>query len=254
MGKTVIRAAMCLTMVIVSALPASANVAGFSDVRGSEFYAVAVAWMRGAGLTTGVGGTGQYQADGPITRAQMATFLWRLAGEPAANPPHLFADVPNGVYYTEAVAWMRAAGLTTGVGGSNRFEPDTQLTRGQMAAFLWRYHGEPSGHPPHGFSDVSGGVYYGEAVAWMKATGITTGVGGSNRFEPDTRLTRGQMAAFIWRYVGQPAPPNPGDTKNCSDFATQSAAQAWFNMYFPYFGDIAKLDQDNNMIPCEALP
>jgi hypothetical protein len=49
-------------------------------------------------------------------------------------------------------------------------------------------------------------------------------------------------------------PPNPGDTKNCSDFATWQEAQAWFDLYFPHYGDIAKLDQDNDGIACESLP
>jgi hypothetical protein len=49
-------------------------------------------------------------------------------------------------------------------------------------------------------------------------------------------------------------PGNPGDTKNCSDFATYAAAKAWFDTYFPYYGDIANLDGDGNGIPCESLP
>ncbi|MGB3730963.1 GmrSD restriction endonuclease domain-containing protein [Microbacterium sp.] len=48
-------------------------------------------------------------------------------------------------------------------------------------------------------------------------------------------------------------PANPGDTKNCGDFATYSEAKVWFDTYFPYYGDIAKLDGDNNGIPCENL-
>jgi hypothetical protein len=52
-----------------------------------------------------------------------------------------------------------------------------------------------------------------------------------------------------------PTPPgNPGDTKNCSDFANWQQAQSWFLFYFPYYGDIAKLDGNNNGIACESLP
>ena len=49
-------------------------------------------------------------------------------------------------------------------------------------------------------------------------------------------------------------PPNPGDSKNCSDFATQAEAQAWFDLYFPFYGDVAGLDADGDGIPCESLP
>ncbi|MBM7505908.1 cell wall-binding repeat-containing protein [Agromyces aurantiacus] len=51
-----------------------------------------------------------------------------------------------------------------------------------------------------------------------------------------------------------PTPSNPGNTKNCSDFATWSQAQSWFNYYYPYYGDVAQLDMDNDMIACESLP
>jgi hypothetical protein len=49
-------------------------------------------------------------------------------------------------------------------------------------------------------------------------------------------------------------PPNPGDTVNCTDFATQAQAQAYFNTYYPYYGDVAHLDSDSDGIACEGLP
>lgn len=235
------------------ATPASANVAGFSDIKGGEYYAAAVAWMRGAGLTTGVGGTNQYQPNGIVTRGQMVTFLWRLEGEPTGYPDDGFVDVATGAYYEKAVRWAKATKLTTGVGGTNRFAPNDPVTRAQMAAFLYRFEDPVGTWPHHGFIDVPTGSYYDVPVRWLKAKGITTGVS-ANRYAPHDPVTRGQMAAFIWRMEGKPAPPNPGDTKNCSNFATQNDAQQWFNLYYPYYGDIAKLDQDNNMVPCESLP
>jgi hypothetical protein len=41
---------------------------------------------------------------------------------------------------------------------------------------------------------------------------------------------------------------------NCSDFSTQSEAQRWFDAYFPHYGDVAKLDADDDGVPCESLP
>ena len=46
---------------------------------------------------------------------------------------------------------------------------------------------------------------------------------------------------------------NPGDTKNCADFASYAEAKAWYDAYFPSFGDVAKLDGDGDGVPCEAL-
>jgi hypothetical protein len=55
-----------------------------------------------------------------------------------------------------------------------------------------------------------------------------------------------------WTCTGW-VPPSPGDTVNCSDFATQAEAQAWFDYYYPSYGDIGKLDFDNNLVACESL-
>jgi len=56
------------------------------------------------------------------------------------------------------------------------------------------------------------------------------------------------------RCEAEPDPPNPGDAKDCADFATQAEAQAWFDLYYPLYGDIAHLDYDNDRVPCETLP
>jgi putative cell wall-binding protein len=51
-----------------------------------------------------------------------------------------------------------------------------------------------------------------------------------------------------------PPPSNPGDTKNCTDFTTWAAAQNWYLTYLPYYGDVARLDSDDDGIACESLP
>ena len=52
----------------------------------------------------------------------------------------------------------------------------------------------------------------------------------------------------------QSKPDNPGDTKNCGDFADYAEAKAWFDTYYEYYGDVAKLDNDDDLEPCESLP
>jgi putative cell wall-binding protein len=51
-----------------------------------------------------------------------------------------------------------------------------------------------------------------------------------------------------------PPAGNPGDTKNCSDFANWREAQNWFERYYPLYGDVAKLDGNNDRVACESLP
>lgn len=49
-----------------------------------------------------------------------------------------FPDVPPGRWYSAAVEWAYANGITTGVGDTGQFRPDDPVTRGQMATFLHR--------------------------------------------------------------------------------------------------------------------
>lgn len=54
--------------------------------------------------------------------------------------------------------------------------------------------------------------------------------------------------------LGPTTPSNPGNSVNCTDFSTWSAAQNWFNTYYPYYADVAGLDSDGDLIACETLP
>lgn len=182
--------ALALSVITIGAGPAEA----FTDVAPGAFYETPVAWLVNLGITTGTSST-TFSPDEPVTRGQMAAFLWRYAGQPGGFT-HNFLDVPSTAYYNPAVGWLAAKGITTGV-GPGRYGPDEYVTRGQMAAFLHRFAGLPasSGNP---FGDVPAGAYYAAAVGWLAATNITTGVG-PGRYGPDEVVTRGQMAAFLYR-------------------------------------------------------
>jgi subtilisin len=177
---------------------------GFPDVSSSAYYDRGVRWLKAEGITDGYGRTGTYAPNRDVTRAQMAAFLWRTADAPTGSAPHRFPDVPAGVYYDEAVRWLKAEGITDGYGRTGTYAPNRNVTRAQMAALLWRLAGEPTGAPAHGFPDVPRGVYYEEAVRWLKAEGITDGYGRTGTYAPDVNVTRAQMAAFLHRLATSP--------------------------------------------------
>src|SRR5690606_39157782 len=155
-------------------------IAGLADVPVTSYYARPAAWALSKGITTGVGGKDYFAPRAQLTRAEMITFLWRTAGEPAARGNGGFADVPGRSYNAEAVAWARRHGITTGVGGTNRFEPNRPVTRAEVATLLWRAEPGRTRGTASGFVDVPRNTYYAAAVAWARHEGITTGVGGTN--------------------------------------------------------------------------
>jgi Glycosyl hydrolases family 43/S-layer homology domain len=168
----------------------------FCDVGENEYYTTAVGWLAANEITTGIS-PNAYGATGSVTRAQMATFLWRLMGEPTTSDAPGFVDVGDGRYYDDAVAWLASAGITTGV-APDRFDPDGLVTRAQMAAFLWRLVDEPEGPVTSGFTDVPAGRWFAPAVAWLADSGVTTGIG-PGIYAPDDVVSRAQMAAFLCR-------------------------------------------------------
>lgn len=168
----------------------------FVDVpKGSYFYD-AVRWAVQQGITTGTSPT-TFSPHEAVTRAQIATFLHRKAGSPPPTGPQ-FADVPANSYFASAVRWMRATGLTTGVGGTNYYKPYDRASRAELITLLWRSAGSPNLGTSHGFRDVPKGSYYERAVTWAVKRNITTGTSPTT-FAPTEPVTRAQTVTFLWR-------------------------------------------------------
>jgi hypothetical protein len=109
---------------------------GFADVAADTYFNDAVAWAKAEGITTGTGPT-TFAPHAAVTRGQLATLLWRRVGSPGSQPAHGFSDVPAGQYYSVAVAWAKAQGITTGVTPTT-FAAGDDVTRAQAAAMLHR--------------------------------------------------------------------------------------------------------------------
>ena len=126
----------------------------FVDVDYADYFYLPVQWMVTEGVTKGVAPAvfGPAQTN---NRAQLATFLWRFAGEPIRR---LHRDSPTCrpvASTTTPVAWMKETGITTGT-SATLFSPDGTVTRAQAAAFLWRFAGEPASDEAIAFTDVPG--------------------------------------------------------------------------------------------------
>ena len=74
---TIDRAQMVTMLWRAMGQPAPTAAATFTDVSADSYYAQAVAWAIENGITTGVGG-GRFDPNSTCTRAQIATFLYRL--------------------------------------------------------------------------------------------------------------------------------------------------------------------------------
>lgn len=178
----------------------------YHDVDTGRWYHEGIDYAIAHGLMNGVG-NGMFEPESSMTRAMLVTVLWRYAGSPAGweNP---FTDVPNGSWFTQAVAWAAENGIVNGV-GNHKFEPDSNITREQMAAILFRYaamsgfdtsaRGNLDQYPDRG--DVSG--YAVEPLSWAVAEGLIKGTDNGNGIllDPQGNATRAQVATIIMRFI-----------------------------------------------------
>lgn len=121
-----------------------------------------------------------------------------------AQGPVAFTDVPgNSPFYSE-IMWLAQSGITQGW-DDGTFRPHDNISRGAMAAFLYRMAGEPEYNAPaqSKFSDVSTTHPFYKEISWMAEQGITTGWA-DGTFRPEAPVERAAMAAFFYRAAGSP--------------------------------------------------
>ena len=132
------RAQMLTFMWRAAGSPKATGSNPFTDVSADAYYYDAVLWAVENGITSGISAT-TFAPDATVTRDQTVTFLYRMAGSPAANGSS-FSDVSSDAYYADAVAWAVQQNITSGT-GDGQFSPNADCTRAQIVTFLYRYMG-----------------------------------------------------------------------------------------------------------------
>ena len=179
--------------------PASAPAAEFSDVPG--WITDSVNWIADPDnqppYASGYPDR-TYRPAAPITRAQTARALYRIAGSPDVSelPPHRMRDVP--AWVDDSIRWLVAHGFATGH-PDQTFQPNRDISRGELTRMLHRIEGAPPG-ARHPFTDVP--TWLEPAVDWISdpahtpshASGYADGT-----FRPGLSVTRGQATRMLHR-------------------------------------------------------
>ncbi len=122
-----------------AAVTLSAETDGFSDVPADADYAQAVEWCREEGLMGGVGGD-RFDPEGVLTRATLATVLYRAEKAPAVTAAPNFPDAKAGTWYSDAVVWAHDRGIILGY-GNGLFGVNDPVSVEQLEVILGRYTG-----------------------------------------------------------------------------------------------------------------
>ena len=137
-----------------------------------------------------------------------------------------FKDVSEKAWYSKAVTFIAARGITTGTGGGN-FSPEAKLTRGQFIVMLMKAYGiAPDKEAKDNFQDA-GNTYYTGYLAAAKRLNISKGVG-NNEFKPEKDITRQEMFTLLYnalKVIGK-LPEKKAGSK-LSAFSDADAIASW---------------------------
>lgn len=187
-------------------LPAddSENKMPFMDVNESDWFYDGVLAVYQDGLMKGIGEK-EFAPNAEISRGMFVTALYRMEGEPQAEPSYLFADVSAGEYFANAAAWANASGIVKGV-DTNHFAPNDKITREQLTAVLYRY-AQYKGFDVSAATELSGfadsgkiSAYAVDAIKWACSVGLINGRT-ENILAPQGCATRAEVATMLQRFA-----------------------------------------------------
>ena len=174
----------------------------FIDIAPNAWYTAAVQYAYDNGLMTGVSDT-EFAPEATTTRAMIVSILARLEGVESAQAAG-FADVDD-EWYATAVNWAANVGVVNGY-EDNTFQPNTAITREQLAAMLMNYASYKG-------QDVSArasldnytdqpSTWAEETMQWAVAEGLISGVT-ADTLQPQGAATRAQVAAILQRFLSE---------------------------------------------------
>ena len=177
----------------------------FTDVSTSDWFYNDVFYCYEKGLINGTTET-IFGPNLTTSRAMIVMILWRLDGEKHPDYALFFEDVPDGVWYKEAIRWAAAEKIVGGY-DEQHFGPDDPITREQLAAILYRYAqykgidvsvGE--GTNILSYDDAfSISEYAIPAMQWAAGAGLISGTTATT-LDPQGSATRAQAAAILHRF------------------------------------------------------
>ena len=192
---------LALAEKVFAALPETDH--PFTDAIG-HWAEDAITFVYEEGLMTGTKAD-KFSPNAALSRAMLVTILYRMEGEPVVTTGNTFSDVKDGTWYTDAVLWATGKGIVNGV-GKDRFAPENDITREQMAAMLLRY-ADYKGYDTNTQIDLSGytdvdqiGTWALDALRWANAQGLITGRT-TNLLVPQGDTTRAETATILMRYL-----------------------------------------------------
>ena len=179
----------------------------YQDVAEDDWFYDEVYFVTEKNLMTGVVPKEIFAPFETLNRAQFATILYRMEGEPAVETDQGFQDVVKGEWYADGVNWAAEKGIVKGYEGGESFGPADMITREQMAVMLYRY-AQYKGYDTaisadyDAFKDADKvSPYADDAMKWAVGNGIIKGKEEHTLIDPLGDTIRGECAVMLTRVV-----------------------------------------------------
>lgn len=150
----------------------------------------------------------KFNPNTPCTRSEFVTWLWRVAGKPAAQSVSTLSDVKAGQEYSEAVSWAQENGIVMGYHDGSFGVRDT-VTRAHMVTFLYRWIKLVKKGAALTYADISTYPdaaeipdHAKESMAWAVAAKVLLGTT-DGKLNPNGLASRAHSVAFIGRCMEQ---------------------------------------------------
>ena len=172
----------------------------FTDLQENAWYIPSVQHVYFTGRMNGVAAD-RFAPNNPMTRAELVTVLYRIAGSPEVDGENPFEDVPEGAYYYNAVRWAQANSIVTGTSATS-FKPLDRINRQQIATILYRYAASLEldltiRDPLTDFVDVAEVADYAkDPMSWCVAVGLINGKPGG-LLDPNGTASRAEVAKIL---------------------------------------------------------
>ena len=187
---------------ILNNLQTGKQVSDYTDVSKNAWYYDAAKYVTDKQLMSGEKPY-VFGADEALTRAEVASALYNLAGQPKVELAS-FTDVPVTHQARTAIAWAAKTGIMKGV-GDNKFEPDRSVSREEIATLLTRQRklsGEDVSADKAAINEFADSAKISswavDGVAYCTKSGLVKGNPGKV-FAPAGNTTRAELATIIQR-------------------------------------------------------
>ena len=179
----------------------------FTDVPSTAWYANAVKYTFNNKIISGYNNY-TFAPNDKLSRAMIVTNLYRMEGSPNNDGKSSFSDVASNTWYSKAINWAQSNKIVNGYGGTNKFGPNDNVTRQDLAGILRNYaRYKNKDITPTGdltkykdYKNISSWAV--ASMKWAVGKGVITG-NTDGTLKPKGTATRAEAAAMIQKYCNK---------------------------------------------------